>query len=286
MLRRGYREDTEASPANEAARSVAKWMAATAEERGRALVDLLLLADALPSGGRRASHSDSPRSTRVAIVKARREDPASIRTEPSRKVIVIHEALSEAKIPYALGGALALAYYAEPRATIDIDVNVFVSPERWREVVARLEPLGVDSSGLDSRALERDGQCRLWWGRTPIDLFFSNVPIHEEMPKRARRLPFGGRALPFVAPEHLAVFKAMFDRPKDWVDIEQMVIAGDELNAGEMEQWLERMVGDGDPRLTLTTPSVPPPPPPRHLIKSTAAPLIEDNPARRPRRRR
>ncbi|HEX3608664.1 MAG TPA: hypothetical protein VHU14_03190 [Solirubrobacterales bacterium] len=53
LLDKGYREAGEASPANEAARSVAIWMAATAEERGRALVDLLLLADALPSGARR-----------------------------------------------------------------------------------------------------------------------------------------------------------------------------------------------------------------------------------------
>lgn len=37
---------------NEAARAVAEWMAATPSERGRALVDLLLLADALPSSRR------------------------------------------------------------------------------------------------------------------------------------------------------------------------------------------------------------------------------------------
>ena len=53
MLQKGYREDAAASPAGEAARAVALWIAATPEERGRALFDLLLLADALPKGGRR-----------------------------------------------------------------------------------------------------------------------------------------------------------------------------------------------------------------------------------------
>jgi hypothetical protein len=38
--------------AGDAVHSVAEWMSATPEERGRALVDLLLLADALPHGGR------------------------------------------------------------------------------------------------------------------------------------------------------------------------------------------------------------------------------------------
>lgn len=61
LLQRGYREGDEPSPANEAARSVAIWMAATPEERGRALVDLLLLADALPSGGRRGKPLRFPR---------------------------------------------------------------------------------------------------------------------------------------------------------------------------------------------------------------------------------
>lgn len=31
-------------------------------------------------------------------------------------------------IPYAIGGALALGYYAEPRGTVDVDINIFVTP--------------------------------------------------------------------------------------------------------------------------------------------------------------
>lgn len=61
LLEKGFRETADASPAGEAARSVALWMAATSEERGRALMDLLLLADALPSGGRRGKPLRFPR---------------------------------------------------------------------------------------------------------------------------------------------------------------------------------------------------------------------------------
>ena len=38
-------------------------------------------------------------------------------------------------------------------------------------------------------------------------------------------MPFADDTVPILAPEHLAVCKAMFDRPKDWMDIEQMLIA-------------------------------------------------------------
>jgi hypothetical protein len=165
------------------------------------------------------------------------------------KVIAVHEALQAAAIPHALGGALALAYYATPRATIDIDLNVFVPAKRWREVIDSLEPLGIATESLDAAALERDGQYRLWWGDNAVDLFFAYDPIHQEMRKQARRVPFGGTTVPILAPEHLAVCKAMFDRRKDWLDIEQMLIAADELDVGAVEEWLERMVGSRDPRL-------------------------------------
>jgi hypothetical protein len=165
------------------------------------------------------------------------------------KVIAIDEALRNARISHALGGALALAYYATPRATIDIDLNVFVAAEGWRTVIDVLEPLGVATGDLDSAALERDGQCRLWWGDNPVDLFFAYDPIHDEMRKKMRRVPFGGATVTILAPEHLAVCKAMCDRRKDWLDIEQMLIADDDLDLDEVEEWLVRMVGRQDPRL-------------------------------------
>lgn len=173
------------------------------------------------------------------------------RTEPSlpEKVIGIHEVLDKAKIPHAIGGALALAYYAEPRATIDIDLNVFVPPERWRDVVDALAPLGIATESLDSAALERDGQYRLWWGDNPVDLFFAYDEIHTEMRKEARRVPFAGTTLPILSPEHLAVCKATFDRPKDWLDLEQILVATDDLDVGAIENWLQRMVGQQDKRL-------------------------------------
>jgi hypothetical protein len=165
------------------------------------------------------------------------------------KVIVIHEALTDARVPHALGGALALAYYADPRVTIDIDINVFVPTERWRDVVEALTEIGVSADRLNPLALERDGQCRLWWGDNAVDLFFAYDPIHDEMRGESRRVPFGEVTISILSPEHLAVCKAMFDRQKDWIDIEQMLIAGDDLDLDKIEKWLARMVGDSDHRL-------------------------------------
>lgn len=169
--------------------------------------------------------------------------------EPSLpdKVVAIDEALSRARVPHALGGALALAYYAEPRATIDIDVNVFVAPAEHERVSGVLIPLGVEPRDQIA-AVERDGQARWWWGRTPVDLFFSNDAIHDAMRDATRRVPFGDVQIPVLAPEHLAVCKAAFARPKDWIDIEQMIAVADGFDTAEAARWLERMFGAQDPR--------------------------------------
>ena len=164
------------------------------------------------------------------------------------KVIAIDLALTAAKVPHAIGGAIALAYYAEPRATLDVDVNVFVPVGGWPRVRDALAALGVDIA-VDEEALRRDGQIRLWWDRIPVDLFFSYDPFHDDMEGATRRVPFMDERLPILGPEHLMICKAMFDRPKDWLDIEAMVVVTDPLDLRLVETWIQRMAGPDDKRL-------------------------------------
>jgi hypothetical protein len=170
-------------------------------------------------------------------------------SEPSlpEKIVALDRALDLAKIAHAFGGALALAYYAEPRATDDIDLNLFIAPTAFATVADALAPLGVETD-VERSALERHGQCRLRWGRTPLDLFFAYDALHEAMRREARSLPFGEDRLPVLGPEHLVVCKAVFDRPKDWLDIEQVLICVEGLATEEIETWLDRILGADDPR--------------------------------------
>ncbi len=171
-------------------------------------------------------------------------------SEPSlpEKIVAIHARLEQAGIAHAFGGALALAYYAVPRATDDIDLNVFVEPASAAGVLDALTPLGVEDD-LDQSIVERDGRCRLWWGRTPLDLFFAYDDIHRAMRRDAHVVPFGQDRLPILAPEHLLVCKIAFDRPKDWLDLEQVLVCVEDLDIAEIRVWLTRIVGEADPRM-------------------------------------
>jgi hypothetical protein len=164
----------------------------------------------------------------------------------AQRVVAIDAAL--AAVPHAFGGALALAYYAEPRATIDIDLNLFVPAERFDEAAAPLRGLGVDVTEEAAALVARDGQVRVWWDETPVDLFFAYDPFHDAAARAHRRVPFGDAEIPILAPEHLVVCKAVFNRSKDWVDIDAMLELERGLDAAEILRWVGRIAGDDDPR--------------------------------------
>ncbi|HUB37144.1 MAG TPA: hypothetical protein VL972_09995 [Solirubrobacteraceae bacterium] len=158
------------------------------------------------------------------------------------RLLAVHDGLDAAGIPHAIGGAIALGYCVlEARATQDVDVNVFVGPERTKDVFAAL-PEEIEFGGLDVERAERDGQVRLRWDITPIDLFFSVLSFHDDVERNIRHVPFGERTIPVLSCTGLAVFKAMFDRPRDWVDIEAMVEARS-VDLDEAIGWVSEMAG-------------------------------------------
>lgn len=142
------------------------------------------------------------------------------------KIVDLHAHLARADLPHAFGGALALAWCTErARGTIDIDVNVFVSSAELDRVLEAL-PQDVRWGDDEVRLLQRDGQARLWWDGTPVDLFLDTTDFHRRAAQRCRTEPFAGVEIPFLACRDLAVFKAFFDRTKDWADLEEMASAG------------------------------------------------------------
>jgi hypothetical protein len=142
----------------------------------------------------------------------------------AQRVVALDEALAD--VPHAFGGAIALAYYAEPRATIDIDLNVFVPSDRSDEIVAPLRALGVSIDDAAREMIARDGQVRVWWDETAVDLFFAYDPFHAAAAKARRTVPFADREIPILSAEHLVVCKVVFNRAKDWVDIDALRALG------------------------------------------------------------
>ncbi len=141
------------------------------------------------------------------------------------KILALHRALAKKKIPHAFGGALALAYWTkDPRGTSDIDLNVFVPAADSAPALAAL-PAGVARPKGTAETIAADGQIRLWWDETPVDLFFDYQPVHADAARHTKQVPFAGTHIPILGPIELTVFKVMFDRTRDWADVEAMFSA-------------------------------------------------------------
>jgi hypothetical protein len=167
-------------------------------------------------------------------------------TLPER-LVALHKALSRARIPHAFGGAIALAYWTrDPRGTSDIDVNVFLPVTDASRALGAL-PDGVAVPPSTAEVIARDGQVRLWWDGTPVDLFFDYVPVHADAARNRRTVPFEGIRIPVLGPVELAVFKVMFDRTRDWADIEAMLERGT-LDLEAVRKALRTMLDAGDER--------------------------------------
>jgi len=167
-------------------------------------------------------------------------------SELVEKLFAIHDALREKSLPHAFGGAIALAYCVEePRGTRDLDVNIFCDAADAAKVLAAL-PEGVTVTPEDVEAIERSAQTRLNWDGVPVDVFMNNLPLHEEVAGAVVWVPLQGRQIPVLDCASLVIFKAMFDRTKDWADIEAVAAATPE-DIESAARTIAELIGEDDP---------------------------------------
>lgn len=162
-----------------------------------------------------------------------------------RKIAHVATALESNGIEYAVGGAIGLTYWGEPRGTIDIDVNVFLRTEDAARVAAAFAEAGVTSDAARFiQQVSATAQVRVDYDGTPLDLFFNNLPFHESCAERKVRVPFGAIQMNVLSAEDLVVCKAMFNRNRDWPDIEQVLyVQGREFDLAYTLGWLTEMLG-------------------------------------------
>ncbi len=152
---------------------------------------------------------------------------------------------------YAIGGAIALGYWGQPRGTVDVDVTIFLEPGRPSSCLHLLEEMGCevnDVRALDS--LREHGFCQIRYLGVRVDVFLPTIPFYETARQRRRRVRLGENSIAVWDPEVLAVFKMMFFRRKDVADVEQIIrVQGTNLDRAWVRDQLVDMYGKRDPRI-------------------------------------
>jgi hypothetical protein len=162
---------------------------------------------------------------------------------------IIATALEQSGLSYAVGGALALAIAGVPRGTADVDVNVFVPEARVPDAIAVLAKLGIEvpDSAIDDARVR--GMFVGRWSGMRIDVFLPSIDFSFEAERtRVRVTDDTGWSGWFLSAEALAVFKLLFFRGKDLVDLERLVAVRPELDVAYVRRSIVDMMGEDDDR--------------------------------------
>lgn len=170
--------------------------------------------------------------------------------DPLDVAIEVTQRLAAEGIPCAIGGALALGVWSVPRATLDVDLNVFVSPTEFDHAIAVLLSAGLTMDPEVARnAAIVDGWFSGKLSGVRVDVFVPSIPFASEAAATRQHILLDEKRVPFLSMEALAVFKMLFFRPKDVIDLERLLALQPQLDRVYVRRHLEDAVGSDDPRI-------------------------------------
>lgn len=170
--------------------------------------------------------------------------------DASTAALALSGELERAGIPYAIGGALALGVWSQPRGTSDVDLNIFIATDALEAALDALAQAGLE---IDRR-VARDAAARQETvvgsrGGMRIDLFLPTIPFSWEALRTRRTVDTPAGPREFLSAEATAVFKLLFFRGKDRVDLETLVqVRGERLDRAYVRRWIVEMMGEDDER--------------------------------------
>lgn len=151
-------------------------------------------------------------------------------------------------LPYALGGALALAAWGVPVEATAVDLVVFAGADELVRLLDALEEAGV---AVDRPAARRDsarnGRFAAALDGVSIDVAIAYHPVHEEMERR--RVPLVGgdeKQRWYLSAEDLALAQLVAGNTADLDRL--FALRGDKLDASYVRDWLRQILGPADPR--------------------------------------
>ncbi len=158
-------------------------------------------------------------------------------TDLESALVALAAVLERARIPYMVIGGLANAVWGEPRATLDIDVTVWVDEPGIAAAVASLSeafrPLTGDPVGFvkETRVLPLESEHGV-----RLDVLFGLLPFERDAIARGVALAVAGTPIRFCTAEDLILMKAVSNRERDRADAEGVTVRRlEDLDLGYLE---------------------------------------------------
>lgn len=164
-------------------------------------------------------------------------------------LFAIISVFDEQRILYAVMGGLAVRVYALPRATQDVDVTISIERDRLPMLREKLGESGCaispvyDSNWLDSVEGMPLFKVKRYVGShsVDIDIFIAESAFQEALIQRRTLHKVNDRQVALVSPEDLVLLKLIASRPRDWIDVQDLLFTLGTLDESYMRKWAAQL---------------------------------------------
>jgi hypothetical protein len=139
-------------------------------------------------------------------------------------LVEISTALDRLQVPHMLVGGLAVSLWGEPRATLDVDLVLWVEPEDLPSVVTQL---AKEFHPLPASPVAFVAQTRVLPVSTAqgvrADLIFAELPYERKAIGRSQQKQVGDRMVAVASLEDLLLSKLVSGRSRDLDDVSRIL---------------------------------------------------------------
>jgi predicted nucleotidyltransferase len=148
-------------------------------------------------------------------------------------------------LPYAIMGGIAVRAYGLPRPTYDVDFTLAVPRDRLRDLFTAVAELGYSvPTAYEGGWVDQVGgmplvKIRLYLDGKGIDadVFLAETAFQQEVIARRVTCDVEGQRVSLVTAEDLILFKLIANRPRDLIDVQDVLFIQGDLDEDYMRRW-------------------------------------------------
>lgn len=139
-----------------------------------------------------------------------------------------------------IGGA-AICLLGQPRMTADVDAMLLVTNDDLAKVFDVARQVGFVPRRKDAETFARRNRILLLHHPetgSDVDISMGAMPLEQEMVERSRLMRFGSLRVRLPSIEDLIILKAIAHRPKDLIDVRNLIELYPKLDKARIENWV------------------------------------------------
>ncbi len=138
-------------------------------------------------------------------------------------------------------GGIAVSLLSRPRLTADLDVLLLLSIEDLPRLIEHATAEGFEPRISDACGFARQNRVVLLRhvaSGVNVDISLGALPFEHEVVARSALCQLGGLEVRVPTPEDLIILKAVAHRPKDLLDIREIIETHPDLDRDRIRRWL------------------------------------------------